>query len=183
MNKKRSRVSNQSQEQPMNKMLIAAGLLAGSLSTLPIDAEACGATLFGAGQGSRFQAYRARVPADVLIYASPQLADSSATTEPGIQAGLKKAGHRVTVVSDADALASALSQHDFDVVIAGAGEADAVAQQLGNPGKPVGVLPIAVGEGDGAGLSRERYPQLLAGGANLGQFLKAINQLMSLNNQ
>ena len=64
-----------------------------------------------------------------------------------------------------------------------AGEVDVVAQQLGNPGKPVGVLPIAVGEGDGAGLSRERYPQLLASGANLGQFLKAINQLMSLNSQ
>ena len=180
MKKKRSD-SKQRKEQAMNKMMIAAGLIAGSLSAVPLDAQACGATLFGAGQGSRFQAYRARVPADVLIYASPQLATSTATSEPGIQAGLKKAGHRVTVVSDADALASALSGQRFDVVIAEAGEVDAVAAQLGNAGRPVGVLPIAVGESDGAGLSRERYPQLLAGGANLGQFLKAINQLMSLD--
>lgn len=167
----------------MNKILLTTGLIAASLSMAPIESQACGATLFGTAQGARFHAYRARVPADVLIYASPQLADSSATTEPGIQEGLQQAGHRITVVTDADSLAAALKDRHYDVVIAGAGDADAVASQLDGSGKVTSVLPIVDKSSGGRSFAPDRYAQTLRASAGIGQFLKAINKLMEVKIQ
>ena len=166
----------------MNKKLVTAGLVAGLSLAAVADAQACGATMFGTGQGSRFQAYRARVPANVLIYASPQLADSSATTKPAIQDGLRKAGHQVTVVSDADALSAALAERHYDVVIAGAGDAEAVAQRVDGSENPVGIVPV-VGGSTGSPFDTERYAQTLKSNAGIGQFLKAINNVMALRAQ
>jgi len=162
----------------MNKTLLSTGLLAAAMALAPSVAEACGATLFGTGQGSRFQAYRARVPADVLIYASEQLAGTSATSEPGIQQGLEKAGHRITVVNDLDALGAALKAGHYDVVIASAGDADTVASRLEGGAQPTGIVPV-VGKSSGGGYSPERYPYSLRASAGIGQFLKVINSVMA----
>ena len=180
MKRKSNRTSGIAQETAMNKTLLSTGLIAAALSLVPGESQACGATLFGTGQGTRFQAYRARVPANVLIYASDQLADSSATTEPGIKDGLEKAGHKITVVSSADALSAELKAKHYDVVIAGAGDADTVADQLdARAGKGTGIVPI-VSKTSAASLSPERYPTSLRTGAGIGQFLKAINSVMAL---
>ena len=163
----------------MKQKPIAAGLVAGVLLLAATDAGACGATLFGTGQGSRFQAYRARIPANVLIYATPQLADTSAAAEPAIQDGLRKAGHQVTVVSDADSLSAALAERRYDVVIADAGDAQAVADQLDGSVARTGVVPVVAKGAAPAGFAPDRFAQSLRASAGIGQFLKAINDAMS----
>ena len=144
------------------------------------DALACGATLFGTGQGSRFQAYRARVPANVLVYASPELARGGASDDARVPNGLRRAGHTVTVVGDADALADALAAGRFDIVIASAGEAETVARQL-DPDSDLtaGILPVVGQASDDHALVEGRYLESVRIDAGIGQFLKAINERMA----
>ena len=180
MKKKSTRARNPSKEKAMKTTSLSAGLIAGALLLSAADTQACGSTLFGTGQSSRFHAYRARVPANVLIYASPQLADSSATTEPKIQDGLKRAGHKVTVVADADSLSAALAEGHFDVVIADADDAQVVANRLDGSGQSAGIVPIVGESSDPSAVSLVGYPQTLRASAGIGQFLKAIGNVMSV---
>lgn len=164
----------------MRKLGLIAVCLATGLSLAPPEALACGSTLFGTGQGARFQPYRARVAAEVLIYASPQLAASSAADEAGIQAGLKQAGHSVTVVSTPEALASALGSAHYDVVIASAGDAETVAGQIDGRGARTDILPLVDRTTAVAGFSASDYAQSLRASAGIGQYLRSINKLMEL---
>ena len=166
----------------MSKLSIATALAA-ILFLGSSDALACGATLFGSGQGSRFQAYRARVPANVLIYASPALAQSSATEGSRVPEGLRSAGHKVTVVGDADALAAALREQHYDVVIAGAGDAEAVAQQVDGSGPGTGILPVVSKSSGASSMVPDRFPESVKFNAGTGQFLRAINNLMAARAQ
>jgi len=163
-------------EHAMNRKLVTAGLVAGLSIGAVTDAAACGAALFGTGQGSRFQAYRARVPANVLIYASPELAGGSKATDPAVQDGLSRAGHKVTVVSDQAALTEALKSQRFDVVIASSGDTETVARELDPSASTTRILPVVASAGSGAGSAD--YAQALRASAGIGQFLKALNKLM-----
>ena len=173
---KRKPRSAHPKEHAMNKKLVTAGLVAGLSIGAVADAQACGATLFGTGQGSRFQAYRARVPANVLIFASPELAGESKAADPAVQDGLSRAGHRVTVVSDAKALDEALKSNHYDVVIASSNDADTVAQRLDPAAARTQILPVIAASGSGS--AAEGYAQTLRAGAGIGQLLKALNKLM-----
>ena len=143
----------------MNKKLVTAGLVAGLSLGAVADAQACGATLFGTGQGSRFQAYRARVPANVLIYASPELASGSKATDPAVQDGLSRAGHKITVVSDANALSEALKNNRYDVVIASSADAETVAQRIDPAAAKTRILPVVASSGSGS--ANASYAQTL----------------------
>lgn len=166
----------------MNRILLAGTALAAALalSLVSAPARACGEGMLNSGKGLPYQSYLAPRPAVVLIYATPD-ATASTSQREALLAGLQRAGHTVTVVSDAAALTSALRERHYDVVISALDTADTVtaAAQETNQGKTAVVPVVARSEFNSSQL-RSKYSTVLVDGASLGQYLKTINTILSL---
>ena len=156
--------------------LASAALLA--LSAGPVRAG--GEGMINEGKALPYQTYLAPRPAAVLIYANP---DPTATDpqRQALYAGLERAGHKLTVVTDTAALASALRDRHYDVVIASFDAADIVtaATVEANAGKTT-VVPVVARDQNKSPQVRGRYGAFLVDGASLGQYLKTINTVMAL---
>lgn len=156
----------------MNRITATAALgFALALACSP--ASACGEGQFNMGQGLRYQGYLAPHPATVLVY------DDGASDRKALYAGLQKAGHKITVVGTADAMSQALQAGRYDVVIADFDDAAALQSRAGTSVKP-GVLPVVARNRRNAPEVSSRFKLFLLDGASLGQYLKGINQLLSL---
>jgi ABC-type amino acid transport substrate-binding protein len=156
----------------MNR-ITAIAALGFSLALACSSACACGEGQFNMGQGLRYQGYLAPHPASVLVY------DSGASEHKALYAGLQKAGHKVTVVGTADAMSQALQAGRYDVVIADFDDAAALQSRAGTSAKP-GVLPVVARNRRNAPEVSSRFKLFLLDGASLGQYLKGINQLLSM---
>ena len=153
----------------------ATTVLCAALVVAP-TAFACGEGHVNMGQGMRYQGYLAPRPAAVLVLIDPA---APAAERQKVLKGLEQAGHRVTLASNADALASAMRGARFDIVIADIGQADAVqAMAAGATAKPR-LLPVVARSERNSADVRSRFPLHLFDGASLGQYLKAINQAMA----
>lgn len=160
----------------MNRSSILATLALASALALPASpSQACGEGQFNMGQGLRYQGYLAPRPATVLVL-------DDGTMEPqrkALYAGLQKAGHRVTVVSDAAALSQALGEKRYDVIIASFADVDAVAARAAGASTQPRVLPVVQRNARNEPALR-RFPLFVLDGASLGQYLKVINQALSV---
>ena len=156
----------------MNR-IIATAALGLSLALTCSPASACGEGQFNMGQGLRYQGYLAPHPATVLVY------DDAASAHKALYAGLQKAGHKVTVVGSAGAMAQALQVGRYDVVIADFDDAAALQSRTSNLAKP-GVLPVVARNRRNAPEVNSQFKLFLLDGASLGQYLKGINQLLSM---
>jgi hypothetical protein len=157
----------------MNRCILTATALALSLALVSPFANACGEGQFNMGQGLRYQGYLAPHPATVLVY------DQAASDRKALYTGLQKAGHKVTVVGTSDAMSQALRIGRYDVVIADFDDAAALQSRAGASAKP-GVLPVVARNRRNAPEVSSRFKLFLVDGASLGQYLKGINQLLSL---
>ena len=156
----------------MNR-ITAIATLGYALALACPSACACGEGQFNMGQGLRYQGYLAPHPATVLVY------DNGASDRRALYAGLQKAGHKVTVVGTADAMSQALQSGRYDVVIADFDDAAALQSRAGTSVKP-GVLPVVARNRRNAPEVSSRFKLFLLDGASLGQYLKGINQLLSM---
>jgi len=157
----------------MNR-IIAIAALGFSLALACCPASACGEGQFNMGQGLRYQGYLAPHPATVLVY------DETAGDHKALYAGLQKAGHKVTVVGTAEAMSQALQAGRYDVVIADFDDAAALQSRTTGMSARPGVLPVVARNRRNAPEVSNRFKLFLLDGASLGQYLKGINQLLSL---
>ena len=160
----------------MHGCLALASLLL--LAVSPV--RACGEAGFNAARGLPFQGYLAERPATVLIYSSPGATGNDADHQT-LYAGLTKAGHKLTVVSDADGLANALREHRYDVVITSFDAVDAVGAAAVDAGGPAGsprLLPVVAPRDRNSAQVRERFGAFLVDGASLRQYLKMIGKAL-----
>jgi len=101
-----------------------------------------------------------------------------------LAAGLERAGHKLTVVTDANALAPALREKHFDVVIAAFDAVDTVATATADAGdasgKPV-LLPVVARGDRNSPQVRGRFGSYLVDGASLGQYLQMISKSLPAN--
>jgi hypothetical protein len=83
-------------------------------------ADACGDKFLLVGRGIKFQrGYAAVYRASILLYSGPTAAGRpSVMQDPKFQAALTSAGHKITVVQNADAVKAALKSGAYDVVLA-----------------------------------------------------------------
>ena len=158
----------------MNRCILPVAMLAFTLTLAPAPANACGEGSFNMGQGLHYQGYLAPRPATVLVY------DDGATDRRELYAGLQKAGHKVTVVGNTDALSQALRQRRFDVVIADLGDTALVESRAANMSATPRLLPVVARNQRNTPEVRSRFNLCVLDGASLGQYLKAINQLVSV---
>jgi len=162
-----------------NKLIGIA--LTSALVVSPAPGLACGEGSFNAGKGLPFQSYLAPRPATVLIYANPD-PSASDSQRIALYAGLQKAGHRLTVVSNADELADALRDKHYDVVITAFDTVDTVAKTLGastaEASANTTLLPVVARKDRGSVQTSNRFGAVLTNGASLGQYLRTINKLL-----
>jgi len=156
------------------KRTTATTVVGFSLALVCFCAYACGEGQFNMGHGLRYQGYLAPRPATLLVF------DAGAANHTALYDGLKKAGHKVTVVGSADAMSQALHAGHYDVVIANFDDAAALqARAAGTAAKP-GVLPVVARNRRNAPEVSNQFKLFLVDGASVGQYLKGINQLLSL---
>jgi hypothetical protein len=146
-------------------------LLALMLAAPP--AFGCGEGMFNTGKGLSYQAYLAPRPAAVLVYADPG-ADVRDQRQAAIFAGLRKAGHTVTVVTDPDDLRRSIAEQKYDVVISSVDGLDVVAA-AGTAQAPA-LLPVVARAARNSPEIRNRFELFLIDGSSLGQYLRAINK-------
>jgi hypothetical protein len=135
---------------------------------------ACGESMFTTGKGLEYQGYLAPRPATVMIYGTPDPTASERQRQALLE-GLKGAGHRVVVVTDADAYAKALRDQKVDLVIADPAAINALS--AANRASAPRLLPVLA-----KGTTREqrdRFDLFLKGGAGLGQYLRAIDRAVA----
>ena len=147
--------------------------LAALLGCLPGITQACSEGMFNTGKGLAFQGYLAPRPAQVLIYATAPQQEGDR-----LYAGLEKAGHTVTVVNDEAALAAALGQQHYDVVITALDSADQVTASAGTADAAPRLLPVVARSERNAPQVRDRFEVFLLDGASLGQYLGGINRVL-----
>ena len=149
-------------------------LISLALCAIPLSASACGEGMFNTGQGLAYQAYRAPRPAAVLVLA--EASDADEAKQEKLYAGLKKAGHTVTVVRDAQSLREAMQGHVYQVVIAPLAGIDAVTATEGE--QVPTLLPVIERALRNTPAVRNRFELFLLDGASLGQYLAAINKVV-----
>jgi len=147
-------------------------LLAALSVVCPAVAQACGELRFNAGKGLPFQSYIAPRPADVLIVYSDALQDD-------YLAALEQAGHRLKIVANPAAVAEALREQHYDIVIAAYDSVDAVTPQVASVLEMPSVLPIVARSMRKDPQVTGRFEQILLDSASLGQYLTAINKLVN----
>src|SRR5256714_15304722 len=99
-------------------------------------ADPCGNKLLRMGRGARFQ--RSLPPAMVLIYLPSTAPAELSTKAPKLQAFLKKAGHKSSIVQGADRLSQALGQGQYDIILTDLSEIAGVQEQIeGSASKPI----------------------------------------------
>jgi hypothetical protein len=162
----------------MNRFLLSSLVLSAALAVMPTPSQACGEGAFNTGKGLAYQGYLAPRPATVLIYSAPDSTTSHADRD-ALYAGLKKAGHSLTIVTDADALTSALHDHQYDVVIASLDTVDAVEAATASVASKPHLLPVAARSERDSTQLHSRYKEFLVDGASLGQYLKTINSMVA----
>ena len=167
----------------MNKSMLGCITLAIALVFASTPALACGEGAFNSGKGLAYQGYLAPRPATVLVYASPDPTATDAERE-ALYAGLTKAGHKLTVVKDATALADALRERHYDVVITAFDAVDTVqtaSADVGNAAGKTALLPVVARSDRDSPQLRGHFNAFVVDGASLGQYLKMIGKVLPAN--
>ena len=157
----------------MNRNALTPIALAAVLACLPAPSQACSEGMFNTGKGLTYRGYLAPRPAQVLVYATAPKSESDM-----LYAGLEKAGHTVTVVHDEAALATALGQQRYDVVITALDGAEQVTANAGAGDNAPRLLPVVARSARNEPQVRDRFEVFLIDGASLGQYLGGINKVL-----
>jgi hypothetical protein len=153
-------------------------VIVAALFTASPQLFACGEVLSRTGTAMRYQSFVSRHPAEILVYAARGDHGPASAGSESFRDNLERAGHRVTLVKDAEALAAAFTGHNFDVVIAYSGDVDQISQLAANAARDPSLIPVLQHDTPDQPAWRQRYPRLLTENSNLNQFLKSIEQTM-----
>jgi hypothetical protein len=116
---------------------IVLALALGTASTA--DLSACGDKFLRIGRSMRYGRYAAAYPATILVY-SPR--NSVPARVADLEATLKRAGHRPTVVAQPAELRAALAAGTYDLVLTGLAQSDEVVRQAAEAPSHPGIVPV-----------------------------------------
>jgi len=137
----------------------------------------CGDKFLVASRGTRFQrAPLARDHAIILVYAQPASDMAQGLSGVPLDATLRKAGYRPTIVESAAELDRALSHGGWDLVVLGLSDARMLAQRS----KDLDVLPVTA-NATAADLKEARkvFPVVLRGPAKSQALLAAVDEALA----
>lgn len=102
------------------------------------DALACGDKFLVSGRGTRYHRPKTARAASILVYGPVELSGKT-----GLEAVLRREGHRATAATTTEQLAALLAAGRFDVVLAAAGVVDAVTRLVTAAPDAPAVVPLA----------------------------------------
>ena len=118
--------------------LLTLGAMAGGQDLL-----ACGDKYLIPGRGVGYQqAYKAKVPGSIVIYAPTDPSGAGALRSAQLQAALRAIGHRLTVVKDASEVERLLKAGGVDIVMSDLGKTTIVAALRPATGPRATVVPV-----------------------------------------
>ncbi len=122
------------------RLVLVCALAAVGVIPATVELGACGDKFLRLGQSGRHRAYAAVNRATILIYvpAGVKSADVKA-----FESLLKRAKHRARSVRSIEALARALRERDYDLVITGLTDAPRVKAQVVALASRADILPVA----------------------------------------
>ena len=143
-------------------------------------AQACGDKFLLVGRGVEFhRAYAALYRASILIYTKMPGDASKAIRDSRFQANLTQSGHRVLLVENDAALASALESGRVDLILTDVADAERLSRQASAaPSKPT-VLPVMYRPTNAEAQTIEaRYQCRLTSADRAERYLAAIDTAM-----
>jgi len=142
------------------RAFVAAAVLA--LVVPPAHLLACGDKFLVAGRGARFRDRTVnREAAAVLLYAPPGSGLNRTVQAQTVEASLRKAGYRPTLVTSETVFDSALHGRAWDVVVVDLADGPAIVRKLRATTAPH-VLPVAYGASKAAlNEARHQYRRVL----------------------
>jgi hypothetical protein len=142
--------------------------------------DACGDKFLLVGRGLAFgRAYASVYPGSILIYGPP-------ATQPQtnkLQQAIRKAGHRVAVVSTPTDLSTRLLLQQTDIVIADVGVKSDLDQQIATLASKPSVLYLVTDAEKGRAAAPQDAASVVKNGEKPGRFLVVIEDIMKTRQQ
>lgn len=157
---------------------LASGIAIFSLGAAAV--LSCGDKFVVLGRGVRFQrVYMSAHPASILIYMNPASHMPAADKEYQLQAILKLAGHKASVVEDARELPKALSSRSYDLILADLPDVAGLERQTSAVASKPAVIPLVYNP-TGAELkaAEKQYSCLVQASKKNHQLLAVIDEAM-----
>lgn len=149
--------------------------------TASADLLGCGDKFLVMGRGTRFQRAGApRKPGAILVYASPASNLPRALANTPVDAALRQAGHRATVVSTAEELDTALRAGGWDLVVVDLVESEAVSSRLRGDSAPVLLRVAYNATRTEFRQAKKQYKSLVKSPTRNQAFLDEIDEALSL---
>src|SRR5207302_10889337 len=102
----------------MRKLLLALLYAATFLTCyLPPFASACGDKLLMLGRGVKFGSISSSYHGSIIAYVPESVLQSAAINDAQFQQTVRKAGHRLRLVRQVDALAEAVQSGSYDIIL------------------------------------------------------------------
>ena len=133
----------------MRRLLFAAFFVATLLSFETSFVSACGDKLLTLGRGLKFRDISSSYHGTIIAYIPESVLQSAAINDSQFQQGLRKAGHRLRLVREADVLAAAVQSGTYDIILVDLRDTTMVETQVNNFAVHTVVIPVVY---DGADL-------------------------------
>lgn len=147
----------------------------------PVAIEACGDKFLLVGRGLAFgRAYASVYPGSILIYSGPQ----TTPQHEKMAQYMRRAGHRVTLISDEATMSRTLVLGQTDIVIADVGmRASLETQAASVPLRPSMLYMVNERDRQRAELLAREVPGALKGSDKANRFLVQIEEMMKARQQ
>lgn len=167
----------------MRRTLLAVGILV-IYGIVSGELLACGDKFLVASRGTRYQRAGQARQASILVYMHAKSTLPKAF-EKVSEETTKKAGYRVTSVSNVNELEQALRQGGWDVLLADLADSPTVRDriQASGPNAPL-LVPVAYGAtGTEISQAKKEYRRILKGPIKTYAFLEAMDDVLALRNK
>jgi hypothetical protein len=150
------------------------------LLALPSDVLACGDKFFVPGRGARFRAPAVnRDAAAVLLYAPPGSGLNRTVQAQTVEASLRTAGYRPTLVTSETGFDSALRGRAWDVLVVDLADGPTIVRKLTATTAP-DVLPVAYGASKAAlNEARHHYRRVLDSPTKQRAIVQAVDEVVA----
>lgn len=144
---------------------------------LPLQALACGDSMYRVGKGVSYRVYTAPLPGSVLVYGESEGARQLAEA-------LAQSGHGVRLVSNGSELTSELSSGAYDVVIAPYSEHQTVSASTSESGNATTTfLPVVADTTEAKSIKGDYSNVMVADRDEIKHYLKAIHKTLKSKGQ
>ena len=147
------------------------------------DVLACGNKFLVASRGTRFgKVAVASQKAAILVYANPDSTMPQSMAKVSIETVLVEAGYQPTIVANQDEFNQALSQGNWDLVLADLNDSEAVRQRLGDEA-PMLVPVLYEPTKSDMQMAKQEYESVIKAPVKSQRFLESVDEAVFMSGE